>query len=258
MHGRLLFLPWALADCWTTGRWPRQRNDKMDADVGHNNLEKKKGKATGKRTPALRRLLVKHSSSSVFLWFFPLLFFLSLFCFSFVFFVFIFSFFCGVASLCLFTVGVQRRLLLLLLPFCCLCATSGAVRLRFDPEFSPPSLATAATRPDLYRAYNPTALSHTWRPVKVFVEDDDGVRITAGASATLSVSIRLDFAINTEPVQHPSDQAVFANLSATSNLGAWERTRQVMRRHDESIWFANGHILTVTIGNKEKQTSIKF
>lgn len=129
--------------------------------------------------------------------------------------------------------------------FLLLASPAVAVRLRWDPEYSPPSAALSASRPELYRAYNRPLLSRTTRPVRVLVEDDNGNRITTGGNAVLSVSVRIEFAINVESPVHATDEAIFAAMAPDNNQVVWERTRQVLRQ-DNSVWFMNGAAMTVS------------
>lgn len=66
---------------------------------------------------------------------------------------------------------------------------AGAVRLRFDPDFSPPSTANAIAQPALYRAYNRPVFSRTRRPIKVRIETDSGMLISSGPDASLVIKL---------------------------------------------------------------------
>ena len=53
---------------------------------------------------------------------------------------------------------------------------------------------TTHTGPDLKTAYNRAAYSHTWKQIRVYVEDDSGLRITDGADSMRLVQLRARFA----------------------------------------------------------------
>jgi hypothetical protein len=72
---------------------------------------------------------------------------------------------------------------------CLLSSPTDALRLRFDPDFSPPSHAEAIANPMRYRAYNRPMLSHTRRPVKVRVEDDNGNLVVTGPDSQLLLRV---------------------------------------------------------------------
>ncbi|EGD73334.1 RGC/RGC protein kinase [Salpingoeca rosetta] len=66
---------------------------------------------------------------------------------------------------------------------------TNALRLRFDPDYSPPSVAEATANPRRYRAYNRPVLSHILRPIKVRIEDDNGNLVTSGPDSELAVTL---------------------------------------------------------------------
>jgi hypothetical protein len=53
---------------------------------------------------------------------------------------------------------------------------------------------THTSGPDLKTAYNRAAYSHTWKQIRVYVEDDSGLRITDGADSMRLVQLRARFA----------------------------------------------------------------
>lgn len=64
-----------------------------------------------------------------------------------------------------------------------------ALRLRFDPDYSPPSSANALAQPALYTAYNRPVFSRIRRPIKVRIETDSGVLVTSGPDSELVIKL---------------------------------------------------------------------
>ena len=92
---------------------------------------------------------------------------------------------------------------------------TNAVILRFDPEYSPPDAIKRAGRPDLNAAYNRAAFSHSFKKVKVFIEDSSGTRYTTGANSELILTLK-SFPAYYEPsvlaAQTAESQATWAAL----------------------------------------------
>jgi hypothetical protein len=55
-----------------------------------------------------------------------------------------------------------------------LFANVNAVTLRFDSEYSPPSLTQRPGNPNKVAAYNRAAFSHMHKKLRVYIEDDNG------------------------------------------------------------------------------------
>eukprot|EP00055_Hartaetosiga_balthica_P016075 m.99782 g.99782 ORF g.99782 m.99782 type:complete len:1901 (+) comp9033_c2_seq1:508-6210(+) len=83
---------------------------------------------------------------------------------------------------------ISNIILILTLWGWCASSTHG-LQLKFDPNYSPPSVQDALDKPWLYRAYNRPALSHIRRHIKVRIEDDNGDLITSGPDSELYVDL---------------------------------------------------------------------
>ena len=114
------------------------------------------------------------------------------------------------------------------------------ITLQFDPEFSPPSAALSATRPDLYRAYNRPALSSMSKSVQVNILDSHGNVITTGpdSSIFLVISVRHLYVYDQSPTPQEAraglacanlthcalQTAIYNAMAAQNNLPMWDRT----------------------------------
>ena len=120
-----------------------------------------------------------------------------------------------------------------------------AIKLVFDPEFSPPSAALAATRPDLYRAYNRPVLSHMAKSVKVNIVDDSGALITSGPNANIFVKLlQLSLQqVNASP--SAQYQQVYAQIGADSQDVMWARTSFMLTHNatSQELSYTGGQIV---------------
>jgi hypothetical protein len=120
-----------------------------------------------------------------------------------------------------------------------------AIQLQFDVDFSPPSAALAAQRPELYRAYNRPVLSHMQRAVKVRILDDNNQLIVSGPQANISLymSVRQFYEFDTSPTA--AEVAIQQSISANNRVPVWTRATVFMSRNasDQSTQFVNGFLV---------------
>lgn len=74
------------------------------------------------------------------------------------------------------------------------------------------------TGPDLKAAYNRAAWSHMFKEIRVFVEDNSGVRHTTGSEASTIVQLQLKFAYWTPSLLAAASPAAQASWAALNEI----------------------------------------
>lgn len=111
-------------------------------------------------------------------------------------------------------------------------AVEGAVQLRFDPEYSPPLPSLAASRPDLVAAYNRAAFSHTFKKIRVIIEDANGVRITSGPDAELWIQLDTRFAYAIDQYKNAASAGAQAAWASLNHADLQNEGLQAMYEYD--------------------------